>query len=245
MSKTEWIYGVHSVLNVLKVHPQTVLQICYAREGQSAASDIEQLAKQYGIAFHVVSKSTLNKHVGEVNHQGVAIECKGLPSYQEQDILPLLEQIEGGALILILDGIQDPHNLGACLRTANAMGVHMVIAPKDRACAITPIVRKVASGAAELTPFIMVSNLARTLKMLQAQGIWLVGLSLEAPAILSSIDLCGNIGLVMGAEGEGLRHLTEKHCDYLAKITLPGAVESLNVSVATGMALYEVLRQRL
>ncbi len=162
----------------------------------------------------------------------------------EEELFALLANLREQPFLLVLDGIQDPHNLGACLRTADAAGVHAVIAPKDRAAPLTPTVRTIASGGAEHVPFVVVTNLARTLKELKKLGIWLVGTSDRAKQILYDVDLTGPLALVMGAEGKGLRRLTQETCDFLASIPMFGAVECLNVSVATGVCLFEAVRQR-
>jgi 23S rRNA (guanosine2251-2'-O)-methyltransferase len=163
---------------------------------------------------------------------------------QEEDLEGLLDVLEEDPLLLILDGVQDPHNLGACLRTAEAAGVHAVIVPKDRAVGITPIVRKAAAGAAEIIPVVQVTNLARVLRLLKQRGVWLYGTSDQAQANLWQQDLRGPLALVMGGEGDGLRRLTAELCDHLVAIPMAGRIESLNVSVATGVCLYEIRRQR-
>lgn len=169
---------------------------------------------------------------------------KSVSSKSENELYELIEKLEQPAFLLILDGIQDPHNLGACLRTADAAGVHAVIAPKDRAVSLTSTVIEIASGAAENIPFVPVTNLVRTLKELKEMGIWLVGTSDKAAESIYDIDLRGPIGIVMGAEGRGLRRLTEDCCDFLSNIPMLGSVECLNVSVATGVCLFETVRQR-
>ena len=169
--------------------------------------------------------------------------CHSKPAYSEADIELLLGESEA-ALILILDQVQDPHNLGACLRSANAFGVDCVIAPKNNSVSINPTVAKVACGAASLTPFIQVTNLARTMKSLQQLGVWFVGMDAQANEQLSDFDLRQSTGLVLGSEGYGMRRLTKESCDFLAKIVMPGDVSSVNVSVATGIGLYEIGRQR-
>ena len=166
------------------------------------------------------------------------------PQVTERDLTALVESLEEPAFLLVLDGIQDPYNLGACIRTANAAGMHAVIAPRDRASGITAVVRKVASGAVEAIPFIPVTNLARVLRHLQDSGVWIVGTDEEADTTLYDIDLSGPIALVLGAEGKGLRRLTRDHCDHIVKIPMAGTVESLNVSVAAGICIYEAMRQR-
>ncbi|MDF2530150.1 MAG: rlmB, partial [Gammaproteobacteria bacterium] len=191
------------------------------------------------------SRQILDEKVFGENHQGVVAICEPSEVYTEADIPKLLESIKGPALILVLDGVEDPHNLGACIRSADAAGVHFIIAPKDRSSSLTAVAKKVASGGAEHVPFISVTNLSRTLKYLQEQNCWSVGLAGEADQSLYEMDLKGSTVLVLGAEGEGLRRLTKEHCDYLAYIPMNGSVSSLNVSVATGVALFEAVRQRI
>ena len=192
-----------------------------------------------------VARRELDKLAGENNrHQGVIgeFEAAAAPSFDALE--DLLDGLEEPAFLLVLDGVQDPHNLGACLRTADAAGVHAVIVPKDNAVGVNATVRKVAAGAAERVPVYPVTNLARTLRDLKDRGIWLVGLAGEAEQELYAVDLKGGLGIVMGAEGEGMRRLTRETCDHLARLPMVGGVESLNVSVATGVTLYEALRQR-
>jgi 23S rRNA (guanosine2251-2'-O)-methyltransferase len=180
-----------------------------------------------------------------VRHQGVACAVPGDEPVPDLDeVLDALQARGETPLLLLLDGVTDPHNLGACLRSADALGVHAVAAPKDRAVGITPVVEKVASGAVETVPYVMVTNLARTIEGLQDRGLAVVGLADEADAELWAVDLSGPLALVLGAEGTGLRRLTRERCDRLARIPMSGSVETLNVSVATGVCLYEVSRQR-
>ena len=177
-------------------------------------------------------------------HQGIVAAVRPAPTLDESDLAQLVEKTEN-VLLLVLDQVTDPHNLGACMRTAAAMGVHGVIAPRDRAAGLTPIARKVAAGAVEVVPFFQVTNLARTLVALQEQGVQTVGTLLDETAKpIHTIDLTGKLAIIMGAEDTGLRRLTQTHCDYLAYIPMSGQLQSLNVSVATGMALYEACRQR-
>lgn len=240
----ELIYGIHAAKALLTHHPDVVTEVRVQDSRQDAAlQSCLALAYQAGLKVEHASRKALDQlfKVPTV-HQGIVVVCHTLPSYTEKELVGLLESVSGRKLILILDGVQDPHNLGACLRTANAMGCCCVIAPKDRTANLTSAAIKVSSGAAFETPFVQVSNLARVLRVCQEQGIWIVGLSADTDQQLKEIDLSGDIAIVMGAEGQGLRALTEKHCDYLAKIPMFGTVESLNVSVATGMALYEVRR---
>jgi 23S rRNA (guanosine2251-2'-O)-methyltransferase len=184
---------------------------------------------------------------GDAVHQGVFAEVQPLPPWHEEELIAgLTARLEAGErpFVLVLDGVQDPHNLGACLRTADACGALAVVIPKDRAVQLNATVRKVAAGAAETTPLAVVTNLARTLRLLKDAGLWIVGADAEAPKLAHETDLAGPIALVMGAEGSGLRQLTRDTCDLLVRLPQQGAVESLNVSVATGMLLYEALRQR-
>jgi 23S rRNA (guanosine2251-2'-O)-methyltransferase len=198
-------------------------------------------AERNGISVERVSRAELDKL--EVRHQGVVAQLTHQVEYQEADIETIVRR-SANPLLLILDGVTDPHNLGACLRSADSAGVDAVIAPRDRATGLTPVVRKVASGAAEAIPFIQVTNLARTLKTLQEMGVWIVGAAGEADTIIYEQDLSGPIALAMGAEGSGLRRLTREYCDFLVKLPMAGSVSSLNVSVATGICLFEVVRQR-
>ena len=230
---------------MLQTRPQDVLQLFIVQERQDQRMrELLALADSLDVRYELVSKATLEKKCGDVTHQGIAAHCRALSTLSENDLLKQIENAKTPVLLLILDGVQDPHNLGACLRSSNAFGVNAVIAPKDRAASITEVVKKVACGAASLTPLLAVTNLHRFLKQLQEAGVWFVGLDAEGSQPLSTVDLKGNIGIVMGSEGDGLRRLTRDACDYLAQIPMTGTVESLNVSVATGIALYEVRRQR-
>lgn len=240
----ELIYGLHAVKALLEHHPDVITQLIVQDGRQDQAlHDCLEIAYRVGVHVEYRPRKVIDQQFKTpVVHQGVVAECHSLPGYTEKELPGILERAPSPKLILILDGVQDPHNLGACLRTANAMGCCCVIAPKDRTASLTSAAIKVSTGAAFATPFIPVSNLARTMRACQEQGIWTVGLSAETEMTLKEIDLTGDIAMVMGAEGQGLRALTAKHCDYLAKIPMSGTVESLNVSVATGMALYEVKR---
>lgn len=244
MSVTERVYGLHAVRALLQRSPQRVRRILLQSgriEGRGA--QIEALARAQGHKPEHVDAARLRALVGEVVHQGVVAEVEALAPWREDDLFAALET-HPDPLLLALDGVQDPHNLGACLRTADACGVLAVIVPKDRAAPLNATARKVAAGAAETTPVATVTNLARTLKVLKDGGCWIVGAAAEAAKPAHEIDLTGPRVLVMGAEGHGLRELTRSHCDWLASLPSLGAVESLNVSVATGMLLYEALRQR-
>jgi 23S rRNA (guanosine2251-2'-O)-methyltransferase len=244
MAQQEWVYGIHAVAALLKKQHQ-IDKICVLSGRRDAR--LQQLldeADAQRIFIESLDRDALDK-LTDGNHQGVAAKLFApIRNWNENDLEQLLEKASK-PLLLILDGITDPHNLGACLRSADAAGVTAVIAPKDNAASITPVVRKVACGAAEVVPFVQVTNLARTMKWLQEQGVWLVGTAGEAEQSLYQIDLTGAIGIVMGAEGKGMRRLTRENCDYLANLPMAGSVSSLNISVATGICLFEVVRQRL
>jgi 23S rRNA (guanosine2251-2'-O)-methyltransferase len=244
MAKQNLTFGMHAITSVLENSPEKIKQL-WVKQGRDdhKLQQIIALAEQRGIAIQQVPVKTLDKLVNG-RHQGVVAELgQAQVSLNENDLTALLDKTEQ-PFLLILDGVEDPHNLGACLRSADAAGVTAVIAPKDKAVGITPIVSKVACGAAETVPFVQVTNLARTLEMLKQRGIWLYGAAGEAEQTLYQQALTGPIALVMGAEGKGLRRLTREHCDFLLKIPMVGTVESLNVSVATGICLFEILRQR-
>lgn len=244
MKGTQTIYGLHAVHAMLARHPQRVLLVRIAeRRDDPRVKSIEELARRSVRPVQRVDAHALKQLLGEVVHQGVAADIEPLPPWSEDDLLSALAGARD-PLLLALDGVQDPHNLGACLRTADACGALAVIVPRDRAAQLTPAVRKVAAGAAETTPVATVTNLARTLKLLKQAGLWVVGADAEATSLAHEVDLRGGIVLVLGAEGTGLRQLTRQTCDFLVRLPQLGAVESLNVSVAAGMLLYEALRQR-
>lgn len=243
--KKSLVFGLHAVNALLMKHPARlqVLYLLKERDDQKIQALI-QLAKLHKIKIEFLSRNELDRLSDQENHQGVIAICHPAKMYSENDLVTLIEMTVQ-PFFLILDGVQDPHNLGACLRSADAAGVTAVLAPKDKSVGITPTVAKVASGAAETVPFIQVTNLARTMKFLQQQGIWIYGASDDAEKTLYQIDFSGRIALVLGAEGSGLRRLTREHCDVLAKIPMHGSVSSLNVSVATGVFLFEAVRQRI
>jgi len=191
-----------------------------------------------------LEREVLDRLAAGANHQGVIAEVEGAVAREESALWRLLDTLEAAPFLLVLDGVQDPHNLGACLRTAEGAGVHAVIAPKDNAVGLTPAARKVASGAAETVPFVQVTNLVRSMEKIKKLGIWFIGTSDKASADVYSQNFKTPTAIVMGAEGKGLRRLTEEHCDELISIPMAGQVSSLNVSVATGVCLYEVVRQR-
>jgi 23S rRNA (guanosine2251-2'-O)-methyltransferase len=242
----ELIFGLHAVAAALERDPSRLLEIRIA-EGMGSHGRLQWILDQadaIGIAVHSCPRKALDKLVTAGAHQGIIAWQKPARALAENDLEDLLAGLTAPPLLLILDGVQDPHNLGACLRSADAAGAAAVIAPRDRAVGLTPTVRKVACGAAEVIPFIQVTNLARSLRDLKDRGIWLVGADGEAEMDLFAAQLDGPLGLIMGAEGKGLRRLTREHCDFLARIPMAGAVESLNVSVATGICLFEAVRQR-
>ena len=240
------ICGIHAVESALRNDADNLGQIWLDKRSRNdRLKKLSQIVEELGLRTMAADPDKLDKLAGNNRHQGIVAEYFKLKSYTENDLYDLLDGLDATPFLLVLDGVTDPHNLGACLRTAEAAGVHAVIAPKDNAASITPTVRKVASGAAEIVPFIPVTNLARTLDTLKERGIWLTGTSDKAKQTLYQADLKGPIALVMGAEGAGIRRLTEERCDFLIAIPMQGQVSSLNVSVATGVCLYEALRQRI
>lgn len=244
MKDTDTIYGVHTVRVMLERHPSRVRTILLAERRENArVRSIEELAQRHRLPLERVDIAALRQLLGDVAHQGVAANITPLPPWSEDELLAALGN-PSAPLLLALDGVQDPHNLGACLRTADACGALAVVVPRDRAAQLTPAARKVAVGAAETTPVAVVTNLARTLKLLKGAGMWVVGADAAGDKPAQAVDLTGPVVLVLGAEGAGLRHLTQRSCDYLVRLPQLGAVESLNVSVAAGMLLYEAVRQR-
>ena len=243
MSSPKVLFGFHAVGVRLKTAPRSIVEI-YADPTRRDARMRQFLDRvnEAGVRLIEADGMRLAKLAGSHGHQGVAARVEALPAAHSLD--DLLDRIEGPPLLLVLDGVTDPHNLGACLRVADGAGAHAVIAPKDHAAGINATVAKVASGAAETVPYFMVTNLARTLGELKERSIWCIGASDDAPKTLYQADLKGPVALVLGAEGAGMRQLTRKTCDDLVSIPMRGAVESLNVSVASGVCLYEALRQR-
>jgi 23S rRNA (guanosine2251-2'-O)-methyltransferase len=244
MSQLEKIYGVHAVEALLRHHPKRVKQIWLA-EGRSdpRVQTLIELAGENRVAVGQAERREMDAWVEGV-HQGVVAEVSPSQVWGEAVLDELLDRTEGAPLLLVLDGVTDPHNLGACLRSADAAGALAVIVPKDKSATLTPVVRKVACGAAEVIPLVAVTNLARTLEKLQQRGLWVVGTAGEAEVSIYDQDLTGPTILIMGAEGKGMRRLTREHCDYLVKLPMAGSVSSLNVSVATGVCLFEAQRQR-
>ncbi len=245
MSIGELLFGIHSVDAALTHDPKNILELYIEADSQNARlKELSERARDLGLKPHSRPREALDRMTGGARHQGVVARYNTPPPRGESELPGLIEQAGKDALFLVLDGVTDPHNLGACLRSAEGAGVTAVIAPKDKAVGITPTVRTASAGAADRVPFVVVTNLARTLKALKEQGVWLVGLADAAKQNFYAVDLTGPIAIVMGSEGEGMRRLTSESCDFLAHIPMRGSVESLNVSVATGVALFETLRQR-
>lgn len=248
MSSPKVLFGFHAVGVRLKTAPASVLEVYFdASRRDARMRQFIDRAKEAGVRLIEADGLRLAKLAGSHGHQGVAALVQ--PVAQARSLDDLLEQMEHAddvdpPLLLVLDGVTDPHNLGACLRVADGAGAHAVIAPKDHAAGLNATVAKVASGAAETVPYFMVTNLARTLNELKERNIWIIGTSGDAPKTIYQVDLKGPVALVLGAEGPGMRQLTRKTCDELVSIPMHGAVESLNVSVASGVCLYEALRQR-
>jgi len=240
------LFGFHAVGVRLKTAPATVMEIYYEPTRRDARMrQFLDRVKEAGVRLIEADALRIAKLAGSHGHQGVAARVQPIKTLHSLD--DLLDALEGkeAPLILVLDGVTDPHNLGACLRVADGAGAHAVIAPKDHAVGLNATVAKVASGAAETMPYLMVTNLARTLQELKERNIWVIGTSDDAPKTLFDMDLKGPTALVLGAEGAGMRQLTRKTCDELVSIPMQGAVESLNVSVASGICLYEARRQRM
>ena len=241
----QFLFGLHSVEALLQNQPERILRICVQQERNDKKMEaLLLLAKQHGIPIDHASRHELDRMTEEANHQGIVAFCAKARTYSESDLKQILENVKVPPFVLVLDGVQDPHNLGACLRSADAAGVHAVIVPKDKAVGLTPVVSKVASGAAETVPFVQVTNLVRAIENLKELGVWIYGAVGEAQQSLYQTNLSGPAAMVMGAEGSGLRRLTREHCDVLVNIPMHGSVSSLNVSVATGIFLFEVVRQR-
>lgn len=238
------IFGFHTVLAVLRADPKSVIEVYLDESRKDArAKDFAASVERAGARLMRVPATRLEGMAGGGRHQGIVARVEA--HSKKQTLEELLEGLQGPPLLLVLDGITDPHNLGACLRVANAAGANAVVAPKDRAAGINPTVSKVASGAAEVTPYFMVTNLARTLADLKDRNIWVVGTDSQASDDLFSVkELPKSIAWVMGAEGEGMRRLTRESCDLLVRIPMRGQVESLNASVAAGICLFESVRRR-
>lgn len=264
MAQEHLIYGLHVVDRLLSIKPEQILTVYVANDREDArVSAVIAKIDQEGIALERVSKKQLDQWLNGENHQGIAAKIRPSVTLSDNDLMDILDRLElkdkknennkdsnknskysQKPFLLILDGVLDPHNLGACMRTALAASVTAIIIPKDRSVSLTPTVRKVASGAADVIPLIEVTNLVRTMNILKERGIWIAGASLKASHVLYETDLKGPIAMVLGAEQTGLRRLTEENCDFLVKIPIENTIESLNVSVAAGICLFEVVRQR-
>ena len=243
MAETRIIHGFHAVIGRIRQNADGVMEIYVdSQRRDPRARDLLKLAETHGVRIVPVDGKRLDGMTGNTRHQGVAARVDAAQRVQHLD--DVLDTLTEPALLLVLDGVQDPHNLGACLRSADAFGVHAVIAPKDRAVGINATVEKVACGAAETVPYITVTNISRTLRELQERDIWVVGADGEAETDLYGFKHSGAIAWVLGAEGEGLRRLTRETCDQLVRIPMLGSVESLNVSVSTGICLFDARRQR-
>ncbi len=241
----EFIFGWHVVEAVLKREPERLQQVWIQTGRQDKrVKGITSSLDDLGVRWNVVHRKELDEKVSGV-HQGIVAAVSESREWGEDDLMAMLAGSDKPPFLLVLDGVTDPHNLGACMRTADAVGVQAVIVPKDKSATLTPVARKVACGAAETVPFVRVTNLARCLRTLKDKGVWLIGTAGEADSTLYQANFTGSVALVMGAEGKGMRRLTREHCDALINIPMLGHVDSLNVSVATGVCLYEALRQRL
>jgi 23S rRNA (guanosine2251-2'-O)-methyltransferase len=244
---SEWIYGFHAVEGVIKRSPERITALWLASNRRDKrAQEVEALAQTQGVAVTRVERYQLDMEI-DGRHQGIAVSVQGDEAVAEVlTEVSLVASVASGRfnLLLVLDGVTDPHNLGACLRSADAAGVHAVVVPKNNSADVNAVVSKVACGAAEVIPLVPVTNLARTLLALQGAGAWIVGTSGDAEQFIYDVDMTGPTVLVMGAEGDGMRRLTTEHCDYLVKLPMAGTVSSLNVSVATGVCLFEIVRQR-
>lgn len=243
MAATRLIFGFHAVTSRLRQHAASIKEIylAQARQDQRARGLVDSAALH---KVHLIPSDTerLDKMAGNRRHQGVIAVIEAATVYISVD--DVLDTLTEPARLLVLDGIQDPHNLGACLRVADAFGVHAVIAPKDRAVGLTATVHKVASGAADSVPYIAVTNLARTLRMLQQRDVWIVGTADDADCDLADFQISGSVAWVFGSEEKGMRRLTRENCDQLVRIPMQGSVESLNVAVSAGICLFETVRQR-
>ncbi|WP_202845678.1 23S rRNA (guanosine(2251)-2'-O)-methyltransferase RlmB [Luteimonas saliphila] len=251
MSKqNQWIVGINAVASAVEHDAEHVREVLVEAGAKNPRlGEIEQAARRRDIDVRRVAQQALDGVAGGTRHQGVAARYAAARTWDEHDLPDLVEQAQGRALLLVLDGVQDPHNLGACLRSAAAAGVTAVVIPKDKAVQVNATVRKTSAGAADSIAVVRVTNLSRTLSELQKLGVWIYGLVGGSGASLYALDLKGNVALVLGGEADGLRRLTREHCDQLVSIPMPGAetspgVESLNVSVAAGVTLFEAVRQR-
>ncbi|HEY9511238.1 MAG TPA: 23S rRNA (guanosine(2251)-2'-O)-methyltransferase RlmB [Rhodanobacter sp.] len=240
-----WIVGINPVEGALSNDAERVRELL-VENGQRNARVLElaERAQKLTIPVQHRPRAELDKHAGGARHQGIVARYEAAPSGHESDLAGLLARDGNRTLVLVLDGVTDPHNLGACLRSAAAAGATAVIVPKDRAVGLTPVVRRASAGGADRVPLIAVTNLARTLRELKDAGVWITGLAGDTGTSIYAVDLTGPVAIVLGSEGDGMRRLTRELCDFVAKIPMPGVMESLNVSVATGIVVFEALRQR-
>ncbi len=244
MASSKILYGFHAVLAAISHHPENVLNV-YCQETENVRhKDILGKAKEHHISIESISSIKLDKLADTAHHQGIAAKVRELPQKDEKDIIKWLEKTQKTPLLLILEGVQDPHNLGACLRSAESLGVDWVVIPKMNSAPLNALVSKIACGADQTLPVVEVSNIVRFIQQIQKNDVWVVGTSGDATISIQKAALKRPLALVMGTEGKGLKRLTLEVCDEMAKIPLVGTVESLNVSVATGICLYEVMRQR-
>lgn len=249
--QNQWIVGINAVAAAVEHDADNVREVLLEAGAKNPRiAEIESSARRRDIDVRRVNQQALDGVAGNLRHQGAAARYAAARTWDENELEGLVEAAEGKALLLVLDGVQDPHNLGACLRSAAAAGVTAVVIPKDKAVQVNATVRKTSAGAADSVPVVRVTNLSRTLRDLQKLGVWIYGLAGEADASLYTLDLRGNVALVLGGEADGLRRLTREHCDQLVTIPMPGGdatagVESLNVSVAAGVTLFEAVRQRI
>jgi 23S rRNA (guanosine2251-2'-O)-methyltransferase len=242
---TELLIGIHAVEAALNHDVGNLVELYIETGTQNArVKELGERARELGVKPHARDRAALDRMTGGARHQGVVARYNAPPPLPESALAELTEKAGRDALFLVLDGVTDPHNFGACLRSAEAAGVTAVVVPKDRAVGVTPTVRRASAGAADRVPIVAATNLARSLKALKDAGVWLVGLAGDTQQSLYAVDLDGPIAIVLGGEGEGMRRLTRESCDFLAQIPMRGDIESLNVSVATGVALFETLRQR-
>ena len=245
MSEESIVFGLHAVRTLLRLRPERAASLLLQKGREDArVAEILKLAQAAGVRTEWRDARELDRLAGGDRHQGACVQMRAAGVLGEGALDEILDRAATPPLLLVLDGVQDPHNLGACLRTADAAGASAVVVPRDRAVGLTPTVRKVASGAAETMPLIQVVNLARTLRWLKERSIWIIGADDQAPKSVYETALDMPVALVLGAEGAGVRRLTREHCDALIKIPMLGVVESLNVSVATGVVLFEAVRQR-
>lgn len=244
MAQIEWLYGLHAMDSVMAREPERIIELFVLKGREDKRlTHLINMARKHGVSVQFCQRKALDDKVQGEQHQGIVARARPGRVCDERDLDRLISE-HALPFFLVLDGVTDPHNLGACLRSADAAGAHALIVPKDKSANLTPTARKVACGAAETVPLIQVTNLARTLRQIQEQGVWVVGTAGEAQQQLFDCQLTGPVALVMGAEGKGMRRLTRETCDELVKLPMAGGVSSLNVSVATGICLFEVVRQR-